>query len=598
MFKGIKVNKNTIIALYKVSGIIYNISYINNDITTNICPSGSIKSAGGEYRSGILNWIKFNQFLDNPVNSHIKEIYNEIQAYLKTTLVERKWEFTIEYPNFVGKLDIPIDYLKIFSISWFNFYCDLALNPQSQSNIEFEKIMKMYKKQDLSFFKSIVNKFKQDITTFRYICTNIADSYTIGQKITILYELELDNMHDIKYDIWKEIAINEKLSKLVIDKVTNGFPLVGPHFLIKTNQVINLFDNKDQYKKIQQSEIATVVRDLLEKAVCALNTTKPKHKHKQNINKFINFTASDDRLYAQDYTQEDEFWLLRNNINYNKNHSENFIVSNTAMNMISEHAGRTIYDICSDVNGVELFADSQFANFNKYMFELCYNLYCLNTKVHCIHRDLHLNNIIISTVNEHKLDNDAKILFTVGDQKFIFDNNFQNLCLIDFNSAIINPEPFLSKSDTSILDTSISSDTSILDIQINNLLYYLYSIKPEYEEYDQFLKGNATYEFDTYFKILSVLDIYNICSKFLSFLKLNKKRLKKINISKSQSLIESIFKLADHYITVIFDEMINAKDTEKFQKMEWPILSIINTIFAKNVYKSGYESSIKDIIGE
>jgi hypothetical protein len=597
MFKGIKVNKNTIVALYKITNnhntSIFNISYINNGITTNICPSGSIKSAGGEYRNGILNWLNFNTFLNKPANLHIKEIYDEIQAYLKASLIERKLDFTVEYPNFVGKLDVPIDYIKIFSIAWFNFYYELALNLRSNKlNTEFDQIMKIYIKEDLSFFKSIIIKFKQDVVIFRNVCTNISNSDKIGQKITILYELEIENMHDIKYDIWKEIAVNERVSKLVTDNVTNGFPLIGPHFLIKTNEVIKLFDNKDQYKKIEQSKIAIVVRDLLEKAMYALNTSKSEKqknkKRKENINKFINFTATNDSIY--NYTA-DEFWLLRNNIHYNKNHAENFITSNTALNMISEHSGKTIYDIC-DINGGEFFAESQFANFNKYMFELCYNLYCLNTKIHCIHRDLHLNNITISmSVNDKvKLEDitDSKILFIVGKQKFIFANNFHNLCLIDFNSAIINPELFLEKSNI---------DTSILDIQINNLLYYLYSVKPEYEEYDQFLKGNAKYDFDTYFKILSALDLYNICAKLLSFLKLNKKKLKRVNVSKSKLLLEAILKLADYYLTDVFDEMINAKDNAKFKQMEWPILSIINNIFAENLYKSGDEIATVDTFG-
>jgi len=611
----IKVNVNTIVALYKIrdvksdNTVIYNISYINNEQTTYICPSGSMKSSGGEYREGILNWSNFNTFLDKPTNSKLKEMYTDIQSYLKNALVERKLDFYIEYPNFVGALDVnPIDHIKIFSITWFNFYCDLLLDLQpNKLNTEFIAIMKMHIKEDSAFFKDFIHKFKDDCATFRYICCNIMNSSKmiphdinkIGQKITILYDLELKNIHDFKYNIWKEIAINERVSKLVMDNITNGFSLMGPHFLIKTNKIIKLFDNPEQYKKIIQSEIANSVKDLLDKAISVLNTSTSKHnkprkhdKHHRNKKYIDNVIASNDYLYARDYTENDEFWLLRNNIKYDKNHAENFIISNTAINMISEHSGRTFYDVCSDINGTEIFADSEFVHFNKYMFELCYNLYCLNTKVHCIHRDLHLNNIIISPLFNDKAVvgvTDPKILFIIGKQKFIFPNNFHNMCLIDFNISIINPEPFLTKQD-------ITETDKLLDIQIENLLYYLYSIKPEYEEYDQFLKGNAKYYFDTYFKILSVLDIYNICAKFLSFIKLNKKKFKKLNVSKSKALVEAILKLSDYYITVIFDELINTNDHNKFKKMEWPILSIINSIFAENVYKSGSESSITDVI--
>lgn len=601
----IKFSKNTIIALYKISDsngntLIYNISYINSGKTTHVCPSGSMKSTGGEYRNGILNWSNFNAVLDNPKNSRLKEMYTDIQKYLKSVLVERKLNFTIEYPNFVGKLDLTqINYIKIFAITWFNFYYELALNQHSNKlNSEFITIMKMYVKDDLAAFKGILNKFTQDSIIFRYMCSNAIhspkitshDQIKLGQKITILYELELQNINDIRYDIWKEIAINERVTKLVTDAITNGFPLMGAHFLIKTDKIIKLFDNQDQYKKVKQSEIATTVKHLLEEALSKLNTpiNLSLKKNKKNISNFINYTVTKDSMYAQDYTQEDEFWLLRNNIQHNKNHSENFIISNTAITMISEHLGRTIYDMCSDINGSHLFSDEQFPNFNKYMFELCYNLYCLNTKVHSIHRDLHMNNIIISpSLNDNiEVDiKDPKILFIVGDKKFIFPNNFHNLCLIDFNISIINPELFMKRGDNDMED--------VLDIQVENLLHYLYSIKPEYEEYDQFLKGNAKYYFESYFKILSVLDIYNICYKLLSFLKMNKKKLKSVHHGKSKSLLEAMLKLSDYYISIIFDELINTNNYIKFQKMEWPILSIINSIFQENMYKSA-DSKSKD----
>jgi hypothetical protein len=297
-------------------------------------------------------------------------------------------------------------------------------------NKEFEKIMRIYVKKDMEFFKEIHAKFIDNCAIFKYICSNVINSpkvflydlNKIGQKITILYETELNNIHDIKYDIWKEISINEKISKLVKDNITNGFPLMGPHFLIKTNKVINLFDNPEQYKKIEQSEIATTVKTLLDRAISTLNTdVVKKHKRKninniKNINNFINFTKTKDHNYAQDYTQADEFWLLRNNIKHDITHADNFIITNTAINMISEHAGRTFYDICVDNNN-KIFADSEFATFNKYMFQICYNLYCLNTKVHCIHRDLHMNNIIISPLFNDAVEIDVVVVISKKKQK-------------------------------------------------------------------------------------------------------------------------------------------------------------------------------------
>jgi hypothetical protein len=76
---------------------------------------------------------------------------------------------------------------------------------------------------------------------------------------------------------------------------------------------------------------------------------------------------------------------------------------------------------------------------------------------------------------------------------------------------------------------------------------------------------------------------------------MNKKKFKGINVSKSHALLEAMFKSSNYYITVVFDEMINANDHTKFRKMDWPILSIINSTFSANVYKSDCDVSITDI---
>ena len=45
-----------------------------------------------------------------------------------------------------------------------------------------------------------------------------------------------------------------------------------------------------------------------------------------------------------------------------------------------------------------MFDKDNFGIFTKYMFQICYNLYCLNSKLYTIHGDLHLNNITLNTI--------------------------------------------------------------------------------------------------------------------------------------------------------------------------------------------------------
>ena len=41
------------------------------------------------------------------------------------------------------------------------------------------------------------------------------------------------------------------------------------------------------------------------------------------------------------------------------------------------------------------FVESSHKIFNKYMFDICYNLYCMNSLSGLIHGDLHLNNVTL-----------------------------------------------------------------------------------------------------------------------------------------------------------------------------------------------------------
>jgi hypothetical protein len=137
-------------------------------------------------------------------------------------------------------------------------------------------------------------------------------------------------------------------------------------------------------------------------------------------------------------------------------------------------------------------------------------------------------------------------------------------------------------------DKKINKD-NLLKIQTKNLLRYLYSLKPEYKQFDLIIESNMMHHFDVYFKLLSALDIYNITSKLATFVKSDK--VKSIS-SKSLQLVENINKLANYYITTALETLIKTSNFLIILEMDWPLLSIIKEIFQDNLSKDKSDDTI------
>lgn len=274
---------------------------------------------------------------------------------------------------------------------------------------------------------------------------------------------------------------------------------------------------------------------------------------------------------------------------------ENIVMSNVTLALISEYSGRTLYDSIFLTKQSKyfqqfvatIFDNSNYQNFNKYMFQLCYNLYCMQEKMGIIHGDLHLNNITLNPmfynlyadISEKKR---PKILYVLNEQDhFLFEHNFYDLCIIDFSRCIIHvdkvdeymaltvPEPFKAKF----------SKQAFLDKQINNLMEYLFASKAEFREYGSSIKLTMGYHFNEFFKILGLLDLFNITSRLLSFTK----DLPHSFTKKSSQVIELIGRIhqaSDFYLNNILVRILERRSYEEIAAMKSPLLTIIADVFS------------------
>ena len=606
---------NKIIALYRIKDLTnnnivnYNIAYLHNTDNISIkqiIPSGSIET-WSDYRYNLLNYINFTTFLSQ--NIEIMQIYEYIQSYFKDVFIERKLELNIEYlGEYNKKTKIICEPLKIqfFCIAWFNFYYDYVLEKLSNNlNVIFTKIMKSYKKEDLIFFKSLLKKFNtNDIEILNYIChnnivnssfhktkelvINLNDANQLGQKVVLLKLEESIQKYDLRFNPWLELVINKKVSDLVINNISNGFALSGSEFLIKLDKDNNtLFDTEGYHEIKYISDISKKIANLLLQAKVYTEYTDTNFK----IDEFLNIIVSKLKKTVKYKNNFDR--LRRYLVSDIKHVTHDLVMSDVALNLTTEYLGKTFYDkLIESHKEIYIFSTENYNNFKKYMFELCYNLYCLNTKVHIIHGDLHMNNIIINSLFYKKIEpciKDSKILFVIDDNKYIFDNNFYNLCIIDFNNAIINVDYF--KSD---------QQSKLLEMHVDYLIKYLCYLKPEYNEFSQELYRNIPYHFDEYFRVLTSLDLYYITSGILDNLKEFKKNNKSIKIgSKSLKLVNDLHKSADYYLTTILQKLLNSTDSNsdsKNQIDEWPMLNIIKDIFCDSRYTDDQIQKITDVI--
>ena len=593
---------DTIVCFYKVNktlksedvNCIYNISYITinydgNIYINHVCPSGSLISKDGEYRSSILKWPIFVKILNS--NSDLDKLYNYIRDYLIDK--EIKIDILLSFPTDSIKNEHLLSVqlltnetkIDLFVLSWFNFYYDYTFDVVSNNmNENYVKLMSYDKSQDKIFFKSIWKKFDIDIIEdFRFICSNNLDSIEfkrwkktkIGNKIIPLSLLEAQNFFNIQYGPWKEYAISCKVSDLVINNITNGFALTNNWFILKI--IGRIFDNPDQYKKMDRSEISMRIAELLKRAEI--------YTHYDILDRpklFVELLASKKNHIPNEFVKISD--QINNTIKYIK---ENSIQSNVGFNLITEYVGKTFLDSVQLSKKSKyykalvspIYSSNNYNNFKKYMFQLMYNIYLLNTKLHVIHGDIHMNNITLNPLFYKKdlnIEKDLKILYIIDGDAYKFDNNFYDLCIIDFSRSIINPE-YVDNFSISISDKFplIDNKDVFLKRQVELFTAYIYNIKPELTECSNIIEDKMPYNFHEYFKLFSLLDLYGAIQRINEYAKTQ--NLKEQN--KSYILLNKILAECDAIFNKYIPKLINS-EYDDIEKMEWPILTIIRSIFA------------------
>jgi hypothetical protein len=557
---------------------------------------GSFLSVDGEYRLSIIQGVNLLKIKNTPV---ILNIFYDIENYIQEKNIERRMLLSREYfyptddkkilQQELEQITFSLQTL-LYVINWFKIMLNEKLGiTENHLNEKFKSIMFEHKKEDLVFFNELVSRYGDYyISAFRTLISHVflnhnepeASGTKIGQKIIPLNLAEVQHPFNIKYKPWREYLIANRLSDLVVNNVTPGFFITNSWFYIKNSRK-GLFDNEIQYEKMEQSDTAIQITDLLINAQshAFANTQRARNKSTKSRKKILNTWLSDKFQNLHDKIQDP--------ISFAK---EDIIMSNVALCVISEYVGRTLMDVMHISTGQYYnnligrpFTQQGYPMFAKYMFDLCYNLYSMNSLLGVIHGDLHLNNATFNTIAyQNQTDIKKSVLYILGDdEQYIFPTTGYNVCLIDFSRSIILPESIQLFKDTA-LPKSYNIITNIKDFQVeqvNRLLrmYLNYAVDSDCNKDElQILFKN---HFEAVFKLLTVVDLFGVTQKLDLLFSSKATGIVQPHAS-CIKLLRKINKLAEYYMTSEMNKLIlNISYEKEILQAEFPIKTIIKQCF-------------------
>ena len=554
--------------------------------------SPSYISCDGEYRS------QFSRFKNLITTKQLfPDLWNDIEEYVTHIRVRRQWSpyTSYFYPKFEQELkNTEVEYviknemipITILIVSWFNaIYEEMLGMTKTHINPKYKEIFLREKDADVAFIKQLIEKYGKDkIETFQASITStrfpsLRKEYIYihcGYKMIPLNIKEVQDPLRLKYKPWREYFVSNKCNDLVINSICPSFSIILDWFYIKNSRK-GLFDNKSQYDRMKNSELARSILQILYEAqrgtYFATENLKSVNKSSGQIRQWIN----------------SKFKKLSEKIEDPINYSiEEIIMSEVTLSFANEYVGRTFADCANLCQSSKVFdnmigrpfKDVGFDYFAKYLFDICYGLLCANTKLGLMHGDFHLNNATIGSLYWHKdLQNTKKnkVVYAIDDEhQYVFNNNSYFGCLIDFSRAIINPHLYGNFIDSSLPTTYqlVKNEEKFISNEILTLLnLYIQMFPGKIKQKDELIVLFKNH-YDAVFKLLTCTDLYMFTTRLGRLLRQNNLSAKAID------LVDKINKQSEHFIASEMNKLISdftyAKQVEE---MEFPILTIIKKCF-------------------
>lgn len=581
--------------------------YSHNILTNYLNLGPSMESIDGEYRNQFTDWMPLYK-----IKNYQGELYAEIIKYLTDKNRERKYTLSREtffpnskYKKYEFEFDNHFDQhqiaLNMYMIMWYiGVYTKITNIVEDHVNERYLEFINTHAEEDSNFFKSLIVKYSSDVIerVYRYfqnasVPGNLHTTVLgLGQKLTPLNLLEVQNPFDVRFVPWRDYLVTQALSKLAINNICPGFSAMNSWMYVKSAKK-GLFNNRIQYQKIERSDQARIVIELLVRS-------------KKYASKYI--TESSIKTTKGTVTEmfADKFKILHDQIDKSVNFGKNeIIMSNVSLLTVGEYTGRTWNDsirLAKSSNHYNTalgkpYSSEGYKYFKKYLFDACYNLYCMFTKFGVIHGDLHLNNMTLyQKFDMHHLGfNKIKnpyVIYLVGDETgtneycFILPSTTYHVSIIDFGRCFIHPSKLESIRDTSIPKKYeiTGNRVAFMKEQVYRLVKTYIRAVPSASDKEPELKILFTKNFDIMYNIMSVLDLFVFLTKLNLVFSLNRPDVVSPHTN-CIFLVQKIIELCTVYlvsdVSKLIDDRMYADD---LVSRRLPLLEIMLKVFSDSLY--------------
>jgi hypothetical protein len=500
-----KISRKKHSAIY---GFLYSSIQSGKFVHEFVCHSPTYVSADGEYRH---RFIPYKQLL------YVKSTNNMFFETVEKHILEQvsKEECAIECQIFYeSSLEGFEDQLKndgmaslIYAASWSMEFLKYKKGT-SENHLFGEYNSAMFSSSDEQLYKKLSVLPLQEVMTrsmrLKCILPDPRQKNLItecGQKIIPIPIKTLENPKDIRITIWREIFITSRVCDLVINGISPSFPIINDWFFI-TGANSSLYDNKIYQVRAQHSDVA--------------------------INILKGLESSRRKAYVKEIPLSYKMEKLAESIENPMNFAEQeLILSKYAICSTIEHVGRTLVDLPKLLQREDfrittgpIFAD--FSYFCKYIFEVIYGLWCVNSFLGVIHGDLHMNNLttfnqisttVLNDVTNIRAEN-PHILYQVQNDFYVFPHRGRFMIIIDFSRGFIWNKKILAEEFKDPESVEHDYKQRILQLFQRELPEFT---KTHETELIYAIKKN----FDAVYRVAEGLDIYKFVNEFAANIELS-----------------------------------------------------------------------------
>ena len=531
-----------------------------------VCMAGTFKSMDGEYR---YRWITYEQF---------KRAYekrpdlHKVYQYLNTLIESGEIALSLHVcpavmdAKRVEKITKLVTRLDLARMLFTAVWCqdmDRLRRQRLENHLTPGYPLAMFSKNDLTFELPAMNYLE----FFRYYksATQVTPVLALGQKITPLTVKEVENSTDIQYGPWRELYAANLVSDLVINGIGSMFPLLNDWFFI-LNGDEELYDNAVHHQRLDHSETASeIVKDLEQ---VRRKTYKPDPVMSKELYLSLRMEELSDAIEVPvDYAEAV------------------IILSPITLVSLTEHVGITYGDLVKDMKDEvstltrgPIFTD--YNTFSRYLFDLIYGVWCLNSRLGIIHTDLHLNNIttfykvgIYSPLKKEYLVKDAKIVYQVQGVCYVFPNYGVYSAIIDYSRCVFSKHHVKQNFPGHQVQ-------DILGDQKKRILVTLARDLPElYNRHLKDLEAALMLSYDQVFRIFQAIDCYKLAIGWLALVR--DARAAKLTtpevVEKATAMLESIRDQALGFLTADLPKTWSEKVRE--EDLPQPTLEILKNHF-------------------